>query len=98
MTLQAINEDLLDVGIQALMNYTGDRKPRMVRRVQCGCGAHAELKFRPTDSPEWLIREFVKKGWKVGRKNGKAACPECARNWNDSRAALDDEMKSAILS
>ena len=96
MTLQTINDDLLDIGIKALTDFTGDGRPRMVRRVQCGCGAHAEVPFRPTDSPEWVIREFVKKRWKVGRK-GAAFCPACSKHYH-GKAELDDEMKAAMRS
>lgn len=97
MPLQSINDDLLDIGIKALTDFTGDGRPRMVRRVQCGCGAHAEMKFRPTDSPDWVIREFVKKGWKVGRKGGTQFCPTCSEHYH-GKVELDDEIKAAMRS
>jgi AraC-like DNA-binding protein len=96
MSLDEIREDLLSKGIRSLTNYTEDRKPLRVRRVECsaGCGAHAEVRFQATDSVDYVIGQFFKKGWSIARRANRAFCPACSKE--NRRFPLGAEMKDAM--
>jgi hypothetical protein len=96
MSLDEIREDLLSKGIRSLTNYTDDQKPVRVRRVECaaGCGAHAEVRFQATDSVDYVIGQFFKKGWSIARRANRAFCPACSKE--NRRFPLGAEMKYAM--
>lgn len=94
MSLQQIQEQLSDVGIHSSTNFTDDGKPVKVRRVECRCGAHTEIRFKAHAPPAQVIQSFVQKGWSIGRSGGQAFCPSCAPRWRT--APLGDEIKEAV--